>query len=183
MKAKKNKSKSKVGRPSKYDETFNEQVYKYCLLGATDIELSKLFNTCEKTINTWKRTYPEFLQSIRAGKEIADAEVAEKLFKRATGYKFTETHFEKIDSKGNLEILEDKMIQTELYKKKLIVKELAPDPTAQIFWLKNRQPKSWRDKQEHELSGKDGKPIELLNNSKPMTDEELRAFKKRMEDI
>ena len=29
------------------------------------------------------------------------------------------------------------------------VKELAPDPTAMIFWLKNRNPARWRDRPEH----------------------------------
>lgn len=33
--------------------------------------------------------------------------------------------------------------------------------TAQIFYLKNRQPKKWRDRREHEVSGKDGKAIEM----------------------
>lgn len=33
--------------------------------------------------------------------------------------------------------------------------------TAQIFYLKNRQPKKWRDRRHHEVTGKDGKPIEM----------------------
>lgn len=36
---------------------------------------------------------------------------------------------------------------------------LAGNVTAQIFWLKNRQKDNWRDKVDHELSGKDGGPI------------------------
>jgi hypothetical protein len=31
---------------------------------------------------------------------------------------------------------------------KRVIKSQAPDVTAQIFWLKNRQPKEWRDKVE-----------------------------------
>jgi hypothetical protein len=33
--------------------------------------------------------------------------------------------------------------------------------TAQIFWLKNRQPGKWRDKVDHEHAGKDGAPIQF----------------------
>ncbi len=33
--------------------------------------------------------------------------------------------------------------------------------TAQIFYLKNRQPGKWRDRRDHEHTGKDGKPIDL----------------------
>lgn len=36
--------------------------------------------------------------------------------------------------------------------------------TAQIFYLKNRQPDKWRDRRHHELSGADGKPIEIDND-------------------
>ena len=36
---------------------------------------------------------------------------------------------------------------------KVITKQQAPDTTAQIFWLKNRKPQEWRDKQETEISG------------------------------
>ena len=34
-----------------------------------------------------------------------------------------------------------------------------PNTTALIFWLKNRKPKEWRDKQEHEHSGSLGVTI------------------------
>lgn len=33
--------------------------------------------------------------------------------------------------------------------------------TAQIFYLKNRQPDKWRDRRNHEVTGKDGKPIDM----------------------
>jgi len=36
---------------------------------------------------------------------------------------------------------------------KIVTKEVQPDTTAQIFWLKNRRPEAWRDKQEVEHSG------------------------------
>lgn len=40
---------------------------------------------------------------------------------------------------------------------------LAGDTTAKIFWLKNRQSKEWRDRQEH--GGPDGGPIEFVVKS------------------
>ena len=33
-------------------------------------------------------------------------------------------------------------------KTKRVVKQVVPDVTAQIFWLKNRKPEQWRDKVE-----------------------------------
>jgi hypothetical protein len=40
------------------------------------------------------------------------------------------------------------------------VRHYPPDPTSMIFWLKNRQPQDWRDKQEHEHTGPGGGAIE-----------------------
>ncbi|MCA8326176.1 DNA-packaging protein [Burkholderia cepacia] len=43
----------------------------------------------------------------------------------------------------------------------LYTNALAGNVTAQIFWLKNRQPAKWRDKVDHEHAGKDGAPIQF----------------------
>ena len=124
-------TKNSVGRPTKYKEEFNELARKYCLLGATDKQLSDFLEISEATLNNWKTEHPEFLESIRKGKDVADMDVAEKLYKRAIGYQYKE------ESK----ILEgDKIV-----KKTETIKTMAPDTIAQMFWLKNRQKKHWRD--------------------------------------
>lgn len=122
-------------RPTKYKEEYNEQAYKLCLLGATDTELANFFEVSEQTLNTWKKDHPEFLESIKRGKSIADANVASKLYHRAIGYQHPE---DKIFNNNG----EEMIVPT--------IKHYAPDPTAAIFWLKNRQPAKWRDKQEIE---------------------------------
>lgn len=122
-----------VGRPTKYKSEYVDLAYKFCLLGATDAELGDFFDVCEETINDWKRTYSEFSASIKKGKEIADATVASKLYHRATGYEHPDI---------DIKMYEGQIIETPL------VKHYPPDTTAGIFWLKNRQPKKWRDKVE-----------------------------------
>ena len=127
-----------AGRPTKYKPEYAELAYKFCLLGATDADLARFFEVEEKTVNNWKEEYPEFLQSIKRGKEQADAEIAQKLYHRAKGYEHEE----------------DKIFQYE--GEPVIVpttKHYPPDPTSMIFWLKNRQPQKWRDRQEVEHSG------------------------------
>ena len=53
-----------VGRPSKYDpDTMDEQVFKLCLLGATDEEMADFFNVALSTLNLWKKEHPEFSES------------------------------------------------------------------------------------------------------------------------
>lgn len=123
------------GHPTLYRPEYSEQAYKLCLLGSTDAELADFFNVTEQTINNWKNAHQEFFESIKKGKDVADAEVASKLFHRATGYTHQETKLFLVDG----EILEHEA-----------PKHYPPDPTSAIFWLKNRQPKKWRDKQEHD---------------------------------
>lgn len=127
---------AKVGRPSKFKEEYANQAYKLCLLGSTDKDMANFFDTSEQTINQWKKDYPEFLESIKRGKEIADATVAEKLYHRAIGYEHEDIQFA--------------TFQGEITDREIYIKHYAPDPTAAIFWLKNRQRDKWRDKQEIE---------------------------------
>lgn len=139
------------GRPTDYRPEYDEQAYKLCLLGHTDEDLAGFFETTEQTINNWKRQYPSFFESLKRGKEIADAEVVSSLYRRATGYQYDEVTFEKIDDKLSLEITPDTMITQDAYRKKIVVKQLPPDTGAALSWLKNRQPKRWRDKQVLEI--------------------------------
>jgi len=45
---------AKTGRPTKYDEKYNEQAYKLCLLGASDKDMADFFQVTESTLNLWK---------------------------------------------------------------------------------------------------------------------------------
>jgi hypothetical protein len=55
---------------------------------------------------------------------------------------------------------------------------ISGDVTACIFWLKNRQPIVWRDRLNHEHTGKDGAPIEHKStvDMSNATEEQLRAL-------
>ena len=122
------------GRPTKFKEEYLIQVEKLCKLGATDKEICDFFEIAESTLNLWKLEMDDFSESIKRGKVLADAEVADRLYKRATGYEHTETKLAVSDG-----VFTDE---------REITKHYAPDPTAAIFWLKNRQPDKWRDKPE-----------------------------------
>lgn len=131
-----------AGQPTSYDERATaELAYKFCLLGADDKRLAELFDVCEATINNWKHAHPEFLESIKRGKAIADAEVAESLYKRATGYSHTETKV--FNNQGEI-LTHD------------VEKHYAPDATAIAYWLNNRQRNNWKQRQDIEHSNPDG---------------------------
>lgn len=135
------------GRPTKYRSAFNKQAKMLCLLGGTDKQIAKFFEISEVTLNQWKKDYPGFLKSLSGGKIIADATVASALFKRAIGYRYTETTFEKVDTKKVLQETSESEIAKDVYKRKVVVKELPPDVGAATLWLKNRQREIWRDKE------------------------------------
>lgn len=135
------------GRPTKYKEEYNEQVYKLCLLGATDKDLADFFEVTESTINLWKQDYLEFSESLKRGKIEADAVIASKLYHRAKGYEHKDIQFA--------------TFQGEITDQVEYVKHYPPDTTAAIFWLKNRQPTKWRDKQEIDQNISQEKPFEV----------------------
>lgn len=143
------------GRPTSYRAAYNKQAYLHCLLGATDEDLAKLFSVTEQTINNWKEAHPSFFESIKKGKDIADAKVAQALFARATGYSHPDTHFS---------VYEGTVTATPT------VKHYQPDTAAAVFWLKNRQKSKWRDKVEVETTHREGAKL------KAWTAEEIDAF-------
>jgi hypothetical protein len=122
-----------AGRKTLYKPEYCEHAYKLTLLGAIDIQLADFFNISVATLNNWKLEYPEFLESLKKGKENADAEIAQALYHRAKGY-----------SHPDLDI---KMFNGEIIETPLI-KHYPPDTGACMAWLKNRQPNLWRDKTE-----------------------------------
>lgn len=126
------------GRPSKYRDEFPEQAYKLCLLGATDAELADFFEVNPDTITEWKNVHEEFSVSVKRGKLQADANVADRLYQRALGYEHDDVHVSNYQGVITLTPVR---------------KRHAPDTTAAIFWLKNRQAKQWREKQEVEHTG------------------------------
>ena len=142
-----------MARPTKFKEEYCELAKNYCLLGATDKDLAKFFEVEEKTINNWKEDHPEFLQSLRAGKDEADGKVARSLYERACGIEKFETA-----------IVKGEPVTT--------LKYYPPDPTSIIFFLKNRRPNDWRDKKEVRHEGH----IETTN----VTPEERREYLKQL---
>jgi 3-deoxy-D-arabino-heptulosonate 7-phosphate (DAHP) synthase class II len=125
------------GRPTKFKEEYCDQARKLCLLGFTDSQLAEFFEVNDSTIHKWKIDFPQFSESLKKGKAVADAEVAASLYKRATGYAEKET---KVFCHEGCIITED------------IEKNHPPDTGAAFIWLKNRQSKLWKDKKEEESS-------------------------------
>jgi transcriptional regulator with XRE-family HTH domain len=107
--------------------------------GLTDEQISHNMGISRSTLNEWKNKYPDISDTLKRGKEVVDRMVENALLKRALGYKYDETTREQMEN-GDLVIT------------KVVTKEVHPDTTAQIFWLKNRKPDQWRDKREQNIN-------------------------------
>ena len=106
--------------------------------GLTDEQIAGNAGINPATLYVWKQKYPEISEALKRGKEIVDRQVENALLKRALGYEYEEVK-EKFE--GNI-----------LTERTVTKKEVVPDVTAQIFWLKNRKREAWADRQNIELS-------------------------------
>lgn len=118
------------------------------------------------TFKVWQNKFSAISATLKRGKEVVDRQVENALLKRALGYKYDEVTRELSENPVTGEM--------ELAITKVVTKEVQPDTTAQIFWLKNRKPDVWRDKQQVEHSG------EVTNTVVEMSSEER---KKRIEEL
>lgn len=136
--------------------------------GLTDEQIAHNMGITRKTLAEWKNKYSDISDTLKINKEIVDTQVENALLKRALGYSFTETTKERK--------LNDETGKYEMVTTKKVIKEVTPDTTAQIFWLKNRKPEEWRDKRTVENEGNisinsedfinalDGKASEVWND-------------------
>lgn len=127
--------------------------------GLTDEQIAKNIGIGYSTLQNWKSKYQDIQDTLKRGKEVVDRQVENALLKRALGYTYNEVTQE-ADESGKLAV------------SKVVTKQVSPDVTAQIFWLKNRKPKEWRDRKETELSGNIG----INNPYEGLTVEELRKL-------
>lgn len=137
------------GRPSKYSDEKKHFACGMAAMGATDEQICEKLGICKQTLYNWYEEYPDLVDSVKKNKQEMDEKVEKSLFQLATGYEYDAEKPMAIGVEyGKTEI------QIAKYREKV-----PPNTTAMIFWLKNRQPAKWRDKQELEHSGEIGVTI------------------------
>lgn len=157
----------------KYEEWLTEEgllkLESWAREGLTDEQIAANIGISRSTLNEWKKKYSDISDTLKRGKEIVDIQVENALLKRALGYKFTETTKERVVDYDPATGLPcgSHMVVT-----KTVEKEVQPDTTAQIFWLKNRRPDKWRDKRDVALEGE----VKTNNPFEGLTTEELRKI-------
>ena len=141
--------------------------------GLTDEQIASNMGIARSTLNEWKKKYTVISDTLKRGKEVIDRQVENALLKRALGYKYKETTKELVVDK--------KTGSSELVVTKVVEKEVVPDTTAQIYWLKNRKPEEWRDKRVVDDSS-NNKAEQLIENMQTIADILQQPVKNRSID-
>lgn len=102
--------------------------------GLTESQICKNLGVNRTTLNDFKDRYPELLEAINRGREMAVAEIENALFKRALGYDFEET-------KESSRVIDGKTIKCN----EKIKNHLPPDVAACFILLKNKDHSNWCD--------------------------------------
>ena len=174
------KKHDRPGRPNEFRQEYIDQAASMALSGATDDQIADGLGVSIRSLYRYSAQFEKFRQAIKYGKDHADDRVERSLYHRAVGYEHdaVKVAFNK-DGKP-------------LYAP--YRERVEPDTTAQIFWLKNRRPKEWRDKIEQEITG-DAKflpiaYIQALNialgydpNAKPKTEKIAETVTEKTVDI
>lgn len=104
--------------------------------GLNDEQIAHNVGVRAGTLYEWKNRFPEIAEAIKKGKRPVDVQVENALYRSALGFKQTVKKPIKLRRKDGSEYIE--YGEEEIY--------IAPNITAQIFWLKNRKRDKWCDK-------------------------------------
>jgi transcriptional regulator with XRE-family HTH domain len=156
----------------KYEQWLTEegllQLEAWARNGLTDEQIAANMGITRSTLNEWKKKYSDISDTLKRGKDIVDIQVENALLKRALGYTYIETTQERVD---DYDLHTGLKTGSHMEVTKTVTKEVQPDTTAQIFWLKNRKPDTWRDKRDVGIEG-------TLNTNNPFADLSTEDLKK-----
>lgn len=151
------------GRPSKYESEVKPkllQIEAWARDGLTMEQIAANLGIYKSTLYEYQNKYKELKDALKKGREVADIQVENALYKTALGYEVEEKLYERNEA-GELEVV------------RVVKKEVQPSNTAQIFWLKNRRPNIWRDRKEIQADTNTTLEIDGIKN---MSTEEIKKL-------
>lgn len=128
-----------------------EQVRAIAMRGVKEDQMSEIFDISPRQMGRWKAQYPLFKEALEAGYTDADVAVLGAVYQSAIGY----THDEEKIFQWDGEVIRADT-----------VKHYKPDMNAAKLWMINRQREYWADRHQTEVSGKEGAPIGIRDETK-----------------
>ena len=161
-----------AGRKPKYNAKIAEKI---CSLIATDTytvaEICRMAKITVSTYFDWLNRFPEFSECLKKAEAermaFFVAEATKSLLRKIQGYTVQEKHITTVGS-GKYDVNGKEIPR--IKEQKIVDKHYQPDTAAIIFTLTNGEPENWKNRQNNEVTGKDGK--DLFGQ---LTDEELDA--------
>lgn len=126
----------------KLNQKMRDQLIMLSAAGRTMTEIAEHLGVARSTIHLWMANNPELSDTVLEGRQIADEMVESAMFHNAIGYSATYKKPVVLrDGHGNGEFSEriEYVDETKVW---------SPNAVSQMFWLKNRNPKRWRDRVE-----------------------------------
>jgi transposase-like protein len=127
--------------------------------GLTDEQIAHNMGITKTTLYDWVKRFPAISHSLKEGKAPVDQEVENALLKRAMGFTYEETTTDVEQIPTSMTDEDGNPILREIVHTKTVTKTALPDVTAQIFWLKNRRPDKWREKQDVQVNAE---PVRIV---------------------
>lgn len=130
--------------------------------GLTKEQIAHNIGIGRTTLYEWEQKQPNIANTLKKGKEVADYEVENALYKKCLGYNMPIKKTFKVkrviyDPESGKKIEEyEELVEGEDEV------HIPADSTSQIFWLKNRRPDKWRDKVETYVDTKELTNVEKL---------------------
>ena len=132
----------------KYQEWLTEEsllrLEEWARDGLTDEQIADNIGIRRETLYDWKKKYPHISNALKRGKDVVDIQVENALLNKAQGITkmlikpikiktVTYDNGKRVKEEEHIEYAEEEVF-------------VPPDTVAQIFWLKNRKPNTWKDK-------------------------------------
>lgn len=165
---KKTEEKRGRGRPSKVkaiqerlkiDDIFSKESLKkiedLAAFGLIDEEIAIFLDIAPSSLHLYKLKHPEFSESLKRGKLLADLRVVKSLFQRANGYEHPEEKIfvvDETDDKGNIKKVPLRVPT---------IKHYPPSEVAMLSWLHNRRPQDWRDRRNEKVEPTDKEKMQF----------------------
>ena len=155
---------------AKFDQWLTEEgllrIQGWARDGLTDKDISKNMRIGVSTLKEWKGRFPEIQDALKQGKDAADRVVENALYKSACGYTM------KIRKPVKVKLVDydpetgKKIREAETWQAVEEEIHVPAQVTAQIFWLKNRKPDKWREKNDLTLLPSNGVLESILDLEK-----------------
>ena len=122
--------------------------------GLTDEQISQNLGIHRDTFYNYKKEHCDFSDALKKGKEIVDIIIENTLYKRAIGYEYKERTVEIVTTSGGKELSR---------KVREITRHMPADVAACIWWLCNRKPDVWRQRQREQAGSDEGLMPEYIS--------------------